>query len=284
MARAHRGDLVVVTGANSGIGRAVTDLLLERGYRVAAGHRNPADADPLAAAGASPLVMDVTRPETLAAAADAVADLGHRVAGLVNNAGIAVGAPIELVPLEDLRRQLEVNVTGLVASTQAFMSLVREGQGRVVNMSSVSGIRSAPVIGPYAASKFAVEAVSDALRMEVASEDIQVVVIEPGGVRTPIWDKGVAGGAALLDDARALRYRSHTESAMRTARHAADHGIPATAVARIVLRALETARPRTRYPLGKRVRLQRVLARLLPDRTFDALRLRVMGIGRSDDR
>jgi len=278
MARAEPGDLIVVTGANSGIGSATTRLLLERGYLVAGGHRDPADADPLRTAGAIPFVIDVTRPETLEATAAAVAGLGHRVAGLINNAGIAVGAPIELVPLDDLRRQLEVNVVGLVASTQAFLGLVRAGRGRIVNMSSVSGIRSAPIIGPYAASKYAVEAVSDALRMELASEDIQVVLIESGGVKTPIWEKSVSGGSALLADPRAARYRRHTESAMRTARHAADHGLPAGAVADAVLRALESSRPRTRYPLGKRVRLQSVLARVLPDRAFDALRLRVMGI------
>ena len=179
---------VLVTGASTGIGEATALRLKGAGWDVLAGARKDADLERLRAAGVTPVRLDVTDPQTIAAAR---AELGDRaLGGLVNNAGVAVSAPIEFVPLDDLRHQLEVNLIGQVAVVQAFLPALREGRGRVVNVSSIGGRIALPMVGPYAASKFGLEAVSDSLRREVRPWGIHVALIEPGAVTTPIWDKG----------------------------------------------------------------------------------------------
>jgi NAD(P)-dependent dehydrogenase (short-subunit alcohol dehydrogenase family) len=269
---------VIVTGASSGIGEACALHLSQLGFRVFAGVRRLADGKVLqeqAVGSLSPVILDVTVPETISAAANQIRaeieDSG--LAGLVNNAGIAVAAPLEFVPLEALRRQLEVNVIGQIAVTQAFMPLLRKNQGRVVFVSSISGRIASPLLGPYAASKFALEALADALRRELIPWGIQVSVIQPGRINTPIWDKSLAAAEDLLNtmpgEAHRL-YGNMISSAVEGARHPAG-GAPMEEVNRAVVHALTAARPRTRYLIGRDARIGAAFARLLPDRLIDRL-------------
>ena len=183
---------VVITGASTGIGRACTLYLDELGWRVFAGVRKAVDGDALrdlASDRLVPLILDVADEAGVARAADEVAAVvgDDGLHGLVNNAGIAVGGPLEFVPLEDVRRQFEVNVFGLLRTTQAMLSMIRAARGRVVNVSSQGGKVAAPYFGPYCASKFAVEAMSDSLRRELKPWGLHVSVVEPGAIDTAIW-------------------------------------------------------------------------------------------------
>ncbi|MDX1690459.1 MAG: SDR family NAD(P)-dependent oxidoreductase [Acidimicrobiia bacterium] len=285
MGRARPGDVVVVTGASSGLGLDASLTLAARGYRVAAGYRDPRDRARLSDIdGVTPLVMDVTDEAGLREAAADARLLGARVAGLVVNAGVAVGAPVELTPPAALRRALDVNVVGAVSSIRAFLPDVRAGRGRVLLMSSVSGRRSAPVVGPYAATKYALEALGDALRMEVRRQGVDVVILEPGSVRTPIWGKSRRAGdeaVADADPAVISLYDDMLAAGRRVTERARVSGLDPAVVSEAILRVLESPRPPTRVPLGRRVPLQtRILARILPDRVFDRIRLRAMGIRR----
>ncbi len=268
---------VLISGASTGIGRACALELAGRGVRVFAGVRRAEDGEALRAAGGShvvPLRLDVTDAATIAAAVEAIAAAnGERaLSGLVNNAGIVVAGPLEFLPVDALRRSLEANVVGLLALTQACLPLLRAGRGRIVNMSSISGRFASPLLGPYAASKFAVEALSDALRRELAPWGIPVALVEPGAVATPIWEKSAASAQALLDGLPAQAhgyYGADVEHARRRALRAARTGIPAEAVATVVHAALTAARPRTRYLVGRDARIGALLARWLPDGVLD---------------
>ena len=280
------GSAIVVTGASTGIGAACAAELDRRGFRVFAGVRSEADGQRLAATSSSRLVpvrLDVTVEQEIAAAAARVAEAvgSEGVAGLVNNAGIAVGGPLELLPIEKLRRQLEVNVIGQIAVTQAFLPLLRKSRGRIVNMSSVSGRIVWPYLGAYAASKFAMEALSDALRTELRNWAIHVALIEPGSIATPIWDKSLAAATALRQDgpaeARAL-YQADLDVAMERVRLAAARAIPVDRVVRAVVHALLSRRPRIRYPIGPDTRISLILYRLLPTRLWDRFLQRMLGL------
>jgi len=268
---------VLITGASTGIGAACALDLDARGFRVFAGVRSEADGERLrrqASERVSPLRIDVTEPESVRAAAEQVtAAVGEAgLTGLVNNAGILVSAPVELVDLDLLRRQLEVNVIGVVAVTQALLPLVRAARGRIVNVGSISGRVVAPGLGPYAASKFALEAVTDALRVELRKWGISVSIVEPDTVKTPIWDKALASAevpphgrgaeAAGLYDDELLALRKATYTMGKT-------GMPVERVVCAVRHALCARRPKTRYPVGVRTRLAFWAARHLPDRLRD---------------
>ena len=268
----------VVTGASTGIGRACALLLHSKGWMVFAGVRRDEDAAALREQTSErlhPLRLDVTEPEQIAAAAERVAAaVGQSgLDGLVNNAGIAVAGPLEFVPPAELRRQLDVNVVGQVAVTQPLIPLLRRARGRIVNIGSVSGLVAAPFMAPYAASKFALEAVTDALRLELAPWGVGVVIVEPGTVATPIWDKS---SAALTYPPAAQALYSPTFDKLRDAAVASGkRGLPPERVAAVVLEALTAERPRTRYvvaPGGAAVSL----LRHLPDRTRDSLVTRRM--------
>jgi NAD(P)-dependent dehydrogenase (short-subunit alcohol dehydrogenase family) len=272
---------VVVTGASTGIGEASALQLGALGFDVFAGVRNDEDAERLRVAGLRPLKLEVTDAGSIEAAASEVGESsGGRLAGLVNNAGIAVSAPLEFVPIEELRRQLDVNLVGQVAVTQAFLPLLRAARGRIVNISSIGGRVALPLVGPYAASKFGLEGVSDSLRRELRPLGVQVVLVEPGGIKTPIWDKGSAAAESMLDGMppevddlyggliRALRRESQ--------RIATETGLPPHAVAEVVGKALTARRPRTRYVVGRDAKARAIAARLLPDRAFDALIARTL--------
>lgn len=266
---------VLVTGASSGIGEAAARRLAASGWRVLAGFRRNEDGERLRGAGAQPLRLDVTDAETIARAADAA---GERLDGLVNNAGIALAAPLELLPLDELRRQLEVNLVGQVAVTQAVLPALRRARGRIVNVGSIAGRSALPFLGAYAASKFALEAVSDALRVELRPFGIDVVVVEPASIATPIWKRS----AARADELAAGVPRELTElyapavGVMRRAAAATDERAePPERVAAVIEAALTAARPRTRYLVGKDAKRRARLERL-PDRLRDRVLVRAL--------
>jgi len=260
---------VVVTGASSGIGLASALRLANAGWRVYGGARTEEAAAALRERGFEPLLLDVTDAGQIAAAATAV---GSELHGIVDNAGIAIAAPLELVPLEELRRQLEVNVVGQVAVLQAFLPALRAGRGRVVLMGSVGGRSALPFLGPYAASKHALEAFADVLRIELAPWGMTVSIVEPASVKTAIWTKGaeqadamregLAADAAELYAARIAKFR---EVALKRG-----PGIDADVVARTVEHALTASRPKARYLVGRDAHLRAWIERL-PTRLRDRL-------------
>ncbi|MGI8920487.1 MAG: SDR family NAD(P)-dependent oxidoreductase [Solirubrobacteraceae bacterium] len=278
---AQRG-VIVITGASSGIGEACAQRLGALGFDVFAAVRSDSAFERVGAAGGGvrPLKLDITDAESIAAAASEVSAAGDgRLAGLVNNAGIAVSAPLEFIPIEELRHQLEVNVVGQVAVTQAMLGMLRTARGRVVNVSSIGGIVAAPMLGAYAASKFALEGISDALRRELRPWGIGVSVVEPGAISTPIWDKGAAVADGLLERAPAATtelYGPVIETMRAGAEQAARDGLPPSAVADVVAHALTSSRPRTRYLVGREAKSRAAMSRLLPDRVFDALIARAL--------
>ena len=263
---------VLLTGASSGIGRACAERLGRAGWRVLAGARRPEDLESLRALpGVEPLRLDVTDEADVASAAAAA---GARLDTLVNNAGIAVAGPVELVDVADWRRQFEVNVLGQVAVTRALLPALLGGRGRIVNMASVSGRVALPLFAPYSASKFALEAVTDALRRELRPQGVDVIAIEPGAMATPIWTKTLEETrppVARMTDDQQRRYGSIIANAQALARHNATDAHDPAAVSAAVETALTAPRPRTRYLIGWEARAQTVLARVLPDRAFDAL-------------
>lgn len=267
----------VITGASTGIGRSAALHLDRLGHRVFAGVRSPGDGDSLrktASERLTPVVLDVTDADGVAAAVQSVEEAlgGAPLDGLVNNAGIALGGPIEFLDIDRLRLQLEVNVVGLVAVTQAFLPLLRRGSGRIVNVGSIGGRVSSPFMGPYCASKHAVEALSDSLRMELAPWGMHVSVIEPGPVHSSIWEKGRdqyrAFAAAMPARARELYgpYLERTEQAIAERIRVA---VPTTATDRVIEHALLAPRPRTRYLVGPVAKMAVAMRWLLPDRLLD---------------
>lgn len=276
--------IIVITGASTGIGRACALHLDQLGFRVFAGVRRDADGAALQSAASdrlTPLRIDVTDGATIAAARDQVgaAASGRGVFGLVNNAGVGVGGPLEFVPLDDLRRQFEVNVIGQVAVTQAFLPMLRQARGRIVNIGSIAGRMATPFIGPYSASKFALEAINDALRVELRPWGIAVAIVEPGSIATPIWEKGKETSKQVSDDlspeGREL-YGAAVSSLLETMAEFEKRAVPAERVAKAVTHALLSKRPKTRYLVGTDARLQAALAAVVPDRITDRLIARQM--------
>lgn len=270
---------ILVTGASTGIGFACALRFDQLGWQVLAGVRRPEDGDRLRAAGSgriTPLVLEVTDADSIRAARDTVALMvgGRGLAALVNNAGIARIGPLEFVALDMMRSVHEVNVIGLLAVTQAFLPLIRVARGRIVNMSSISGRTVGPFVGPYAASKFAVEALSDALRLELAEWGISVSVVEPGMIRTPIWDKGEQEVLQQRRDyppeAEAL-YGRMMDAFSRMIRPGIARAAPPELVADAVEHAVTAGEPKTRYLVGRDARIRLALTRMLPDRAMDSL-------------
>lgn len=270
---------VLVTGASTGIGKACTLRLDAMGYAVFAGVRRESDAQVLAEAASdrlTPVMLDVTDARAIEDAAILIADRVGRAGlhALVNNAGIPVIGPMEHVPVEDLRRQFEVNVFGQVAVTQAMAPLLRQATGRIVNISSISGRVALPFCGPYAASKFALEAISDSLRLELGLFGISVSLIEPGSIATPIWDK-VDSDVDQMGRKLAPPAREHYETAMAAARNrlkeSARNAVSVDLVVDTVIHALTAQKPRVRYVVGRSARLTAFLKRVLPDSVFDSI-------------
>jgi NAD(P)-dependent dehydrogenase (short-subunit alcohol dehydrogenase family) len=276
---------VLVTGASTGIGYACVHALASAEFIVFAGVRSERDAQRLSAlhGNVQPLLLDVTVREQVAAAAETIRASGVQLRAVVNNAGIAVAGPLEYLPLDDFRKQFEVNLFGALAVTQAMLPLLRETHdARVVFMSSVSGQIAPPYVGPYAASKFALEAMADALRMELSAFGIHVSVVQPGNVRTPIWQKGRAAKDDLIrrmPQEAATHYAAAVDALVRVTEHEERTGIDPSVVASAALRALTAARPKARYPVGNPPAWQRRLASLLPERVRDRLILRTVKRG-----
>jgi NAD(P)-dependent dehydrogenase (short-subunit alcohol dehydrogenase family) len=267
----------LVTGASSGIGEATALRLDADGHEVFAAVEPESDAAGLATASErlSLLALDVTLPASIAAAVDVVAGrlAGRGLDGLVNNAGVGFPGPLELLALEDLRRQLEVNVIGQVAVTQAMLPLVRRAAGRIVFVGSVGGILASQFAGAYHASKFAIEAIGDVWRQELEPEGIEVILIEPSAISTPIWSKAIAHLDELQQSPspRMARYRERL-TAFRESLHSADeHGKPPDDVANVIAQALTTEKPDARYVVGTAGKLAIALRPLLPDRVADKL-------------
>jgi NAD(P)-dependent dehydrogenase (short-subunit alcohol dehydrogenase family) len=271
----------VVTGASTGIGEGCALRLDKMGWHVFATIRTPQDADALkqkASDRLTPLLMDVTNPASIADAAKTVAaSVGEAgLHALVNNAGIAVAGPLEYLPVEELRKQLEVHVIGQIAVTQQFLSILRKARGRVINIGSVSGRITTPLMGPYCASKYAIEALTGALRMELQPWGIKVILIAPAAIATPIWRKALAEGDRLAEDFPQEAFEKYGPiiTSMRKFASGSDSGaLPRAHVVRSVVHALTTPKPRTRYTVGTTARLGEVL-RFLPDRLRESLIMR----------
>ena len=268
---------VLVTGASKGIGEACVIRLSRAGWRVFAGYRAAADADVLNAIGATvvPVRLDVTEADDIAAAA-AVVDEHAGDDGLhavVNNAGIAVGGPLEFLPIDALRTQLEVNVIGQVAVTQAMLPAVRRARGRIIFVGSIAGRSALPFVGAYAASKFALEAITDALRVELQPFGMHVSIVEPGVIATPIWERSLDMGNRNLEASppELTTYYGRLLDRVRARIARGMGGLPPDDVAQVVERALEATRPRTRYLVGTDARLRALMQSLLPDRARDAV-------------
>jgi NAD(P)-dependent dehydrogenase (short-subunit alcohol dehydrogenase family) len=265
--------LVVVTGASTGIGAATARELARRGFHVLAGVRRDWDADAIRGPGIEPLIIDITNPDHIQTLVTRVRgdSQGRAVRALVNNAGIGVNAPFEAFPIDEWRRLFEVNLFGHVAVTQALLPALIRSKGRVVNISSVGGKVAMATYGPYAGTKFALEAVSDSLRREMARFGVGVVVIEPGAVRTEMPGRAIATAhelASAMTPEQSQRYGPlvHAITA-QTASHTAS-GLPADAAAKVIAKAITAHKPRTRYTVGREAALIR-LTRFLPDRTLD---------------
>jgi NAD(P)-dependent dehydrogenase (short-subunit alcohol dehydrogenase family) len=275
---ASAGRTVVVTGASSGIGEACAARLAGRGWRVLAGVRRDEDADRMAALAGrvEPVPLDVTEPVSVAAAAERLGD--GSLAGLVNNAGIAIAMPLEFLPLDELHRQLDVNLVGQLAVTQAFLPHLRRARGRIVNVGSIAGRSALPFLGAYAASKHALEAVTDALRVELRPFGIEVAIVEPATIATPIWKKGgerLRGLLGELPESVTELYGRRMEAFRKAAADAERRAEAADLVAVAVEHALTAERPKTRYLVGRDAR-RRDLVERLPDRLRDRVYERVL--------
>jgi NAD(P)-dependent dehydrogenase (short-subunit alcohol dehydrogenase family) len=269
---------VLITGCSSGIGRACAIDLVSRNWLVFAGVRRVQDGEELQSATKSerlrPLVLDVTSPQAIRSAVDKMGEqLGERgLDGLVNNAGIVVPGPMELVTSDQFRQQLEVNVLGTHAVTCACLPLLRLGRGRIVNMGSISGRITPACYGAYAASKHALEALNDAWRLELRPWQISVSIIEPDAVATPIWDKVSTEFSDISSDVSTqttTAYSGTLRSARRSGLAFRKEGMAPAHVVNAVRHALTATRPRSHYPVGLRTRAAFLASKLLPTRIMD---------------
>jgi NAD(P)-dependent dehydrogenase (short-subunit alcohol dehydrogenase family) len=277
---------VVVTGVSTGIGWAITKVLIQYGFRVFGSVRKTQDAERLAKEFEErfiPLLFDVTDEAAVQAAAGQVREQldGERLLGLVNNAGIAISGPLIHIPTEDFRRQLEVNLVSVLIVTQAFVPMLGSDPslhgkpGRIINMSSVSGTIGYPLVGAYAASKHGLEGFSESLRRELMLFGIDVIIIGPGSVATPIWDKAEQADSSFYANTEyaepALRIREYM---LRNGKN----GFPAEKVGEVVLQALTTPKPRVRYAVVAGRPLRRLILRLAPKRVIDQFIARNFGL------
>ncbi|HNE32276.1 MAG TPA: SDR family oxidoreductase [Nitrospira sp.] len=279
---------IVITGASTGIGAACARYLDGLGFTVWAGVRRKEDGEALArstSARLRVLLLDVTDSDSITEASrtltDALPEAG--LAGLVNNAGISVAGPLELLPIAEVRTQFEVNVIGALAVTQALLPLLRRARGRIVNISSIAGLAATPFLGAYCSSKFALEAMSDALRLELAPWGIAVALVEPGAIQSQIWQRATMSATRTLGGVAPESLALYAQPLARmqdVMAGAAARAIPAEAVAQVVARALTVPSPRARYLVGKDARFRAVLKWLLPDSAQDRLLTWFLGLSR----
>lgn len=273
---------ILVTGASTGIGEACALRLDAHGHRVYAGVRREEDAQRLRTQGSDrlvPVFLDVTDEAQIDAAVKQIDDDAGLLSGLVNNAGIARGGPLEYLPVDEWREQLEVNVVGQVAMTRAALPLLRRDRGRVVFIGSIGGRVANALMGPYNASKFAIEGIGESLRQELRPWGMHVAVVEPGAIKTAIWDKGRETADRLdrdLPEEARERYADHIAVIRKGIEMQDRNAIPPDAVAKAVEHALTARRPHTRYVVGKDAKALAVMARVMPDRTREAVIRRVL--------
>jgi NAD(P)-dependent dehydrogenase (short-subunit alcohol dehydrogenase family) len=276
---------VVVTGASTGIGWACVKVLIASGFRVFGSVRSQQDAERLSTefgANFSPLIFDVTDAAAVAAASSQVEAVlgGETLAGLVNNAGIAVPGPLLRMKIEDFTRQISVNLTGQLIVTQGFAPLLgvdrtrRGAPGRIVMISSVSGRNAFPFLGPYSASKFALEGLSESLRRELMLFGIEVIIVAPGTVATPIWDKAESLDVAPFADTPYARPLERLRLLMIAG---GKKGLPAERIGETVKTALTASAPKTRYTVTP-VPIQNWMANILPKRVMDKMIARRLGL------
>jgi short-subunit dehydrogenase len=268
---------VIITGASSGIGEATAVALQKSGRQVFAGARKEKDLLRLQKMGLEAIYLDVEQEESLQQAKiqmEKRLTKGNRVS-LINNAGVAIGGPIEAVAIARWKEQFAVNVFGLVRATQIFLPWIRNTSGRVINISSVSGLTAIPYLGPYAASKFAVEAISDSLRREIQQFGCKVVVIEPGPIQTPIWEKGLGRKESLfaeVDPDLLPVYEQELKAFFTMVEKSAQSAVSTDKVTGVIVRALNAKNPRTRYVVGDlALAVQAALVPYLPDKLLDKM-------------
>ncbi|HEX4559928.1 MAG TPA: SDR family NAD(P)-dependent oxidoreductase [Mycobacterium sp.] len=267
-------EIAVVTGASTGIGAATARELARRGFHVLAGVRRDRDADAIRGPGIEPVIIDITNPDHIGALVTRVQGdpQGRAVRALVNNAAIQANVPVEAFAIDDWRRMFEVNLFGQVAVIQAFLPALIRSKGRVVNISSVGGRIAMAAYGPYAGTKFAIEAVSDSLRRELAPFGVGVVVVEPGAVRTEMLGRAIATSNELVSTMtpeQSQRYGGLMHAVTAQAESSTKSGLPPDAAAKVIAKAVTARKPRTRYTVGRDAALLTRLARILPDRTLD---------------
>jgi NAD(P)-dependent dehydrogenase (short-subunit alcohol dehydrogenase family) len=261
-------EAIVISGASTGIGASSAERLARDGFLVFAGVRTDSDAAAVEALhpNVRALRLDVTDDASIEAAVTTVAEEGVLLRGLVNNAGIAVGGPVEFLPLALWRRVYDVNLFGAIGLTQAFLPLLRAARGRLVFVGSIGGRMAAPFIAPYSSSKFALRALADALRVELRPTGIRVVLIEPGGVKTPIWRKGRDSKQELLDamaPAAVHHYGPQMDAMFAATESEERSGMPVERVSDAIAEALTSPKPRSNYLVGLQARGGSILA-LMP--------------------
>jgi len=262
---------VLVTGASTGIGLAVTEYLASKGIHVFAGARKQQVLEGLAKnSNVTPLKLDVTNTEDVKQAKKIIEEKTAGLFGLINNAGIGKGGPLMDVSVEDLRAQFEVNLFGVHQITQAMFPLLLKAKGRIVMMSSDSGFFATPFFGPYCSSKFALEGYSDSLRREITPYGVKVILIEPGRITTPIWDKGEKYLNKYAGSLFAVEAKAIGEYAIRKGKTA---GLPPLEVAKTVYQVLTAANPRLRYIVAKN-KLEYQMMKILPASYVDKLALK----------
>lgn len=269
-------EIVVVTGASTGIGAATARELAGRGFQVLAGVRRGTDADALRATNIEPIMLDITNEAEITALVKRIIDDPEQrpLRALVNNAGIQINAPVETLPLSEWRRLFDVNLFGHVAMIQALLPALIESRGTIVNISSVGGKVAMATYGPYAGTKFALEAVSDALRREVGSLGVKVIVVEPGAVKTGMLRQVAATGERITSAMTTVqrgRYAALMHATISQAQAAVPKGVPAEEAGRVVADAITSKRPRTRYTVGRDAAIVVRLVRFLSDRLLDGL-------------
>jgi NAD(P)-dependent dehydrogenase (short-subunit alcohol dehydrogenase family) len=273
---------VLVTGASTGIGRATAQFLDQRGWHVYAGVRKKDDGDSLredCSDRLRTLYLDVTESSSIEAAISTIREGSGRLDALINNAGITVNGPLEFIQLSDLRRQFEVNFFGVVAMTQAALPLLRETTGRILHIGSIAGRNAGPLLGPYAATKHAIEAIGEAQRRELSPWGIKVIVIEPGPIASEIWEKGRQAAAQRRRDLSPREdelYGAAIEAVSASIQRLEQDAIGPEEVAKVMEEALIAPRPKPRYLVGKNAKLQAWMVRWLPDRLRDRVILRAM--------
>ena len=270
----YDGKRVLVVGGATGMGAATAHELARKGFHVLAGVRREVDADALRADGIEPCILDITVESHVAAIADRVTRDPRPLRALINNAGIAINAPVETLALTEWRQQFEVNLFGHIAMTQALFPALLASSGTVVNISSVGGKVVLPTYGAYAGSKFALEAVSDALRREVGDTGIKVVVVEPGAVKTEMAERGIAtaeGLQAAMTEAQRARYGELAAAVTAQARSFGEVGVSAEHAAKVIAKAATASRPRTRYTIGRDAAILLRVSRVVSDRVLDRI-------------